>query len=178
MKMKMLLPVIALAATTTLVGCGKPNDSDLTQAIKEIVEKPRGSIEPAPEFKPIASFVYDAHRLRAPFNKPVSEAKKAEEEEREKSKVRPDENRAKEYLESFALDTLRMQGTISRPDTSLEALIRDPSGSVVRVKEGSFMGRSHGRVTKINEAQVELIEIVPDGQDRWVERPRSLTLSE
>jgi len=176
--MKILLPVIVLAAATTLVGCSKTNDTDLSQTIKEIVEKPRGSIEPPPEFKPIANYVYDAHRLRAPFNKPMSEAKKAEEEEREKSKVRPDENRPKEYLESFALDSLRMQGTISRPDSSLEALIRDPSGSVIRVQEGSHMGRSHGRVTKINEAQVELIEIVPDGQDRWVERPRSLTLSE
>ncbi|HLR16260.1 MAG TPA: pilus assembly protein PilP [Alcanivoracaceae bacterium] len=176
--MKVLLPVIVLAAATSLVGCSKPDTVELEQTIKEIVERPRGSIEPAPVFVPVANFVYDAHRLRAPFNKPVSATQQGEEEDKEKSKVRPDEERAKEYLESFSLDSLRMQGTISKADASLEALIRDPSGAVVRVKEGSYMGRSHGRVIKVSEAHVELLEIVPDGQDRWVERPRSLTLSE
>src|SRR5699024_12776544 len=127
MKMKILLPVIVLAAATTLVGCSKTNDTDLSQTIKEIVEKPRGSIEPPPEFKPIANYVYDAHRLRAPFNKPMSEAKKAEEEEREKSKVRPDENRPKEYLESFALYSLSMYCSFSKSVSFFVSVFRDTS---------------------------------------------------
>jgi type IV pilus assembly protein PilP len=49
---------------------------------------------------------------------------------------------------------------------------------VHRVKVGDYLGRNHGRVVGIDEAKVDVIEIVPDGEGGWLERPRSLALRE
>jgi type IV pilus assembly protein PilP len=38
------------------------------------------------------------------------------------------------------------------------------------------MGKNHGRIVAINPNQISLLEIVPDGQDGYIERPRTLIL--
>lgn len=38
------------------------------------------------------------------------------------------------------------------------------------------MGVNHGRVVKITPTQIDLVEIIPDGREGYVERPRSLIL--
>ncbi|EAA3799172.1 pilus assembly protein PilP, partial [Salmonella enterica subsp. enterica] len=45
-------------------------------------------------------------------------------------------------------------------------------------KVGDYLGRNHGRVTAVDEAGINVVEIVPDGEGGWLERPRSLTLKE
>jgi type IV pilus assembly protein PilP len=92
--------------------------------------------------------------------------------------VEPDLSRPKQYLEGFSLDALAMVGTITKPGNPLEALIEDPTGSVTRVRVGSYMGRNFGRVVEVSSDQIALVEIVPDGQDGWVERSRNISLAE
>jgi type IV pilus assembly protein PilP len=43
---------------------------------------------------------------------------------------------------------------------------------------GDYLGRNHGKVVGIDESKVDVIEIVPDGEGGWLERPRSLALRE
>jgi type IV pilus assembly protein PilP len=38
------------------------------------------------------------------------------------------------------------------------------------------MGTDHGRISRISEASIDLIEIVPDGVGGWVERERTVSL--
>jgi len=57
------------------------------------------------------------------------------------------------------------------------ALIKGGDG-VHRVKIGDYLGRNHGRIVEISDAGVDVVEIVPDGEGGWLERPRSLTLKE
>jgi type IV pilus assembly protein PilP len=52
------------------------------------------------------------------------------------------------------------------------------AGGVHRVKVGDFLGRNHGRVVAISDSHLDVIEIVPDGEGGWLERPRTLTLKE
>ncbi|WP_238582922.1 pilus assembly protein PilP [Isoalcanivorax pacificus] len=172
-----LRPVLLIApALLGLAGCSdSANLSELDARIAEIKARPRGRIEPPPEFKPIATFSYGAHQLRAPFTPPVEEVPTDVPQGR---KVEPDLTRPREYLEGYTLDALRMVGTINRPGEPLQALVLDPTGAVNRVRVGSYMGRNFGRVTEVNETRVSLMEIVPDGHDGWVERPRAVTLSE
>jgi type IV pilus assembly protein PilP len=91
--------------------------------------------------------------------------------------IRPDPDRVREYLEQFAIDTLDMVGTLQKPEGDLWALIRDGEGGVVKVRKGEYMGRNHGRVVSVDNDRVNLIEIVPDGQGGWLERPRTLALN-
>lgn len=170
-----LRTVFFVGVAAAVTACGGGDDRDLDQAIQEIISKPRGSIKAPPEFKSIATYKYDAHHLRAPFSAPVDESTK---QASNAKSVEPDLDRAKEYLESFSLSSLRMKGTINGADKQLEALIQDTDGELSRVRVGSYIGRNFGRVMSINEARIEIIEIVPDGQDNWVERPTSLLLTE
>jgi len=166
--------VTLLSAVLLLGGCSASFD-DVRAQMDAIRQKPRGKVEPPPEFTPMPTFTYAAHQLRSPFAPPIS----AEQLLLSSGKqVEPDLTRPQEYLERFNLEALRYRGTIQRPGNTLFALIEDGDGGVQRVKVGNYLGKNHGRIAEITPSQVTLIEIVPDGRDGWVERPRSLTLSE
>ena len=168
--------IIVLSAVLLLQGCSGSSDiGDLRQFTKSVLSKPRGRIEPIPVFKPYEYFSYSAAGLRSPFDLPVvidttlvaSQAK---------SNVRPDFDRTKEHLEQFSLADLSMVGTLTGIDGVLWGLVRDGDGSVVRVKEGYYMGQNHGNIITISENRLNLIEIVPNGLGGWVERPKTITL--
>jgi len=91
--------------------------------------------------------------------------------------LRPDLNRAREPLEDYPLDSLRMVGTLSR-DRRKWSLIQDQEGAIHRVQVGNYMGQNYGKITAITEQSTDLIEIVDDGQGGWIERPASMALSE
>lgn len=182
--MKMRSNVIVRLATLIAVlvpmlflgGCSGGGDvSDLQAKMAEIKARPRGRIEPPPEFAPIASVSYSTHQMRSPFTPPVDDAGLDVPMGR---KVEPDFTRPKEYLERFPLESLQLVGSIARPGGALEVLIRDPAGQVNRVKVGNHMGKNFGRVIDVSETSVGVLEIVPDGQDGWVERSRTIKLVE
>jgi type IV pilus assembly protein PilP len=58
------------------------------------------------------------------------------------------------------------------------ALGRDGAGQVHRVTRGDYMGRNHGQVDSITAERIDLTEIVPAGDGGWVERPRTVELSQ
>lgn len=175
MKKIMVFPVVLLAFLS-MGGCSSgANLGELDARLEEIKARPRGRIEPPPEFKPVASYAYSAHQLRSPFSPPVDQKLIAVPDGR---KVEPDMGRPKEYLERFSLDALKMVGTIARPGEPLQALIADPSGAVTRVRPGSHMGKNFGRVRDVSEAKVSLVEVVPDGRDGWVERASNVSITE
>lgn len=172
--MKMLRPLVVMTGVVLLTGCSASFD-DVRAQMDAIRQKPRGDVAPAPEFVPMPTFTYAAHQLRSPFAPPISADSLLLSSGK---KVEPDLNRAAEYLERFNLEALRFRGTINRPGGIVFALIEDGDGGIQRVKVGNHLGKNHGKIAEISAAQIGIIEIVPDGRDGWVERPRSLTLSE
>lgn len=91
-------------------------------------------------------------------------------------RVYPNLNRQSQPLESYALETLNMKGSMRNQSGQTLALIQTPDGEVERIQRGSYMGLNHGRVVNITPTQIDLIEIIPDGREGYVERPRSLIL--
>lgn len=165
---------------TLLSACSSGSGySDLDQFMAQARSKPRGHVQPLPEFKSYQSFTYSAAGRRSPFEPPV-EVKLAEIQQQKQSTIKPDFNRPKEVLEQFDLSNLKMVGTIRKdgPGHSLWALVSDGQGGIHRVKVGSHMGKNYGRIVKITETRIDLIEIVPNGHGGWVKRPRTLKLSE
>lgn len=175
----MLIPVAVWGLAVPLAGCTDGSEMEqLKNKLEEIQSQPRGRIEPPPEFKPIESFSYAAHRMRSPFTMTREEEEEQSRDTPEGEQVEPDLVRSKEYLEQFAVETLQMVGTITRPEQPLEALVKDPGGTVNRVTKGDFVGKNYGKVTKVTNSQIEIREIVPDGEDGWVERPNKIRLDE
>src|SRR5690606_37263805 len=111
----------------------------------------------------------------SPFDRPVDVAARIV--GRTGEDVKPDFNREKEYLEGFDLGALRMVGTLEKGGV-LWALVSEATGTVHPVREGNYVGKNHGKIVSTTETQIELLEIVSDGLDGWVERPRILALSE
>jgi type IV pilus assembly protein PilP len=68
-----------------------------------------------------------------------------------------------------------MVGTFSK-ETSYWALIRDPDGVVHRVSVGNYIGKNHGKVSKISYGEVELSEFIADGTGGWLVRDASVAL--
>lgn len=158
-----------------LVGCGDGNHQDLRDYIAEAKKRPKGAIEPIPTFRPYEAFVYSAVSLRSPFEIPIPEAEKVFVEANDN--VKPDLNREKELLENFNMASLSMVGTLTQGGV-LWALINDGEGGVHPVTKGNFLGKNHGRIVDANGSGIEILEIVSNGRDGWVERPRTLKIKE
>ncbi|KZX56096.1 pilus assembly protein PilP [Halioglobus sp. HI00S01] len=163
-----LLPVL-------LAGCSGPDFADLDAFMDQKRARPGGVIEPIPTFKAYEAFGYSATTLRSPFERPIEVRDIAQLQA--VSAIKPDENRAKEFLEQFTFDSLRMVGTLDGREANW-VLIRDPQGGVHRVSIGNYLGRHHGKIVETTDTYVAVVEIVSDGSaDGWVERPRSIKLS-
>ncbi|PYC23642.1 pilus assembly protein PilP [Aquipseudomonas alcaligenes] len=165
--------IALLVAAGALSGCmGQGDYSDLRQYMDEVRARPKGSIEPLPKFQPYEPFTYSAASLRSPFQPPVK-VELASQQKGSKD-VKPDETRVKQFLEGFNIEIFEMVGTLEN-EAGVFGLVRG-AGGVHRVKAGDYLGRNHGRIVSVDEAKIDVIEIVPDGEGGWLERPRSITL--
>jgi len=166
-----------LAAITMLSGCsGSGEFNDLQTYVAEVNARPKGRIEPLPEFKPYESFQYSAAGLRGPFTAPVEV--KLIKYQQGRSDIKPDLKRPKEYLEKFSIDAISMVGILALPEGDVWALLDDAEGGVHRVEAGNYVGRNHGKVVSINPGSIDVIEIVPDVHGGWLERPRAIKLQD
>lgn len=158
-----------------LTACDASGDfSDLQAYMNDVRARPKGEIEPLPTFPPYEAFTYSAAALRSPFQPPV----KIDLRQRQKgsAEIKPDEARPKQFLEGFNIELFEMVGLLAN-DTGRFALVGG-AGGVHRVKVGDYLGRNYGRIVAINDDRIEVVEIVPDGEGGWLERPRTLTLKE
>ncbi|MFP6806232.1 MAG: pilus assembly protein PilP [Pseudomonadales bacterium] len=158
-----------------MAGCSSGDqNADIRAFMKEVENKPRGQIAPLPEFEPYRPFAYGAANLRSPFEAPVvrptiSESKK------KNIGVKPPRNHVKQYLERFSIASLSMVGTLQQQNETW-ALIRDDSAGVHRVQVGDFIGTQWGQIESINDARIDIIEIVSDGASGWLRRPRTIEI--
>ena len=159
--------------TVGLTACSSGNYSDLDGFMSEQKAQSGGVIKPIPVFKAYTAFTYGAAGNRSPFDRPieVTEITRLQ----MSSNVKPDSNRAKEFLEQFPIDSLGMVGSMQLGN-ELWALIKDSDGGVQRVKKGNYLGRNHGRIVEATDMYLSVIEIVPNGVDGWVERPKTIKL--
>jgi type IV pilus assembly protein PilP len=90
--------------------------------------------------------------------------------------VAPELARRKEALEAFPLDSMALVGSILKGSQPVALVSVDRL--LYQVKIGNYLGLNYGRVTKINETEVTLREIVQDAVGEWVERVATLQLQE
>lgn len=157
-------------ATAILAGCSEGND--LHQWVAQEKGKKGAPLQPLPVIKTFETFEYKDQELRDPFNVTAEE-----EEQTANNGPHPDQDRAREPLEAFPLDGLKMSGTLGLAK-AIEGLVRDPDGVVHRVHVGNYLGQNYGRITGINEDHIELVELVPNGSGGWMERQATIALGD
>lgn len=172
------LPAL-LGLVLILGGCAK-GTSDLQLWVDEVKARRGGEIPPPPTRRTYQPFIYDAEELvdgvmrprRDPFALNV-----VEDQGQAEAGPRPDPERRREPLEEFPLDSLAMVGTIGMGE-GIRALVQAPDKVVHVIGVGNYMGRDHGRINRISETEIELIELISDGAGSWRERRVAVPLRE
>lgn len=171
MKRAWLVPMLA---GILLSGCSSDGLDDLREFVKNAHADRKPKIEPLPEIKPYEAFSYAAADLTNPFSvanlKPQSIQGLA-------GGPRPDMNRRKEPLEDYPLDGLKMVGTLSRGKQSW-GIIQTADGAVYRVQKGNYLGQNFGRITRVTDEKIDLVELIQGALGEWVEREASLAIQE
>jgi type IV pilus assembly protein PilP len=166
-----LRAVAMVVAAMLLSGCAAGVDDELQKYVADVKLRPGGRITPLPQIKPYETFTYTADNLRSPFqpDRPNSPAAIAG--------PQPLEDRGKEYLEQFPLDTLAMVGTLEREGLTF-GLLQTQDGMVHRVVPGNYIGQNDGRVVGIQPAEISIEELVPDGIGGFYKRSAGIGLSD
>ncbi|HHW4681457.1 MAG TPA: pilus assembly protein PilP [Xylella taiwanensis] len=176
MTTKAFKTIVGLIVLLMLVGCMRGVTSTFGDApnlknwVSEVRARPAPPLEQLPVMQQFETFEYSAQGMRDPFSDAWVNPEGV-------NGLRPDPNRRKEPLEAFPLDTLKMVGTIGR-GAGLVAVITAPDKVTYRVHRGMYIGQNDGRITKVYEDRVELVELVSDGAGGWLERPAALSFDD
>jgi len=162
---------ILIVLALSLSACGVDHNEDLKQFVKDSGNGLRGKVDPLPEIKPYEPFTYNAFELQDPFKPRKLQPAKGS------GGIQPDLNRAKEALEAYPLENLKMVGTLQR-NKAIFAIIKTPDNNLYRVKAGNYIGQNFGVISNITESDLSLKEIVQDSAGDWTERPSTLQLQE
>ena len=140
----------------------------------EVKARPGGRIPPLPDVVPAPTFTYEPGDRRSPF---VPDTPQTRVSNNPNAVQGPDPDRPREFLEQFPLDTLRMVGTLEMGNGEF-GLVQTSDGLVHRVTVGNYLGQNYGKITDITDAEIQLVEIIPDGLGGYLERPAEVGLSD
>ncbi|MFZ5593016.1 MAG: pilus assembly protein PilP [Pseudomonadota bacterium] len=166
--------LLLIMACLLLSACSSDHVEDLRQYVNDTKARNKGKIDPMPQIAAFVPYPYDAEGRRDPFSPTTA---KSIQSPGTVNTSQIDSNRAREPLEAFPLDALKMVGTLQRGGERW-AIIKATDGNVYWAKQGNHLGQSNGKITTVSETKVELIEIISDGIGGWQENPVSLVMAE
>ena len=173
------LKVLGLcAAIVALAGCMGSEQEDLQQWMVEERAKVRPSVPPITEPKKFTPQAYAEGEAFEPFNsQKLTQALRRDSAQPSTSGlIGPELARRKEALEAVPLDAMAMVGSMNRSGQPV-ALVRVDK-LLYQVRVGNYLGLNYGRITRINETELALREIVQDAAGEWIERVATLELQE
>lgn len=171
--------LLIAAVVLTLTACDGGEHRDLQRELQEMTQDMRGRVDPLPTVKPYEPYAYSSFNVAEPFapGKIKLDNKAGASSEGANTELAVfHQNRAKEPLEAYPLESLKMVGVLAR-GRDHHALVRADAG-LYRIRVGNYMGQNFGVVTKIGDGEIVLKELIQDGSGDWAERSSSLLLQE
>ena len=175
MKRSALIMLVALV----LAGCSGSKEEEVRQWMVSERNQTKPKVAPIPAPKQFVPQPYEVAAALEPFsNVKLTQAlkKDAAQAALNGALIAPELKRRKEPLEAFPLDTMVLVGSILKAGQPVALVNVDKL--LYQVKVGNYLGQNYGKVTKINETEVTIREIVQDGVGEWVERIATLQLQE
>lgn len=170
---------LGCAVGLTLVGCSGSGEDELRQWMGEQRSQVRPKLMPLVEPKKFVPQAYTQESVIDPFSlQKLTQALKRDSTQSvaNTTLIAPELARRKEALEAYPVDSMVMVGSLRRAGQPV-ALVRIDN-LLYQVRVGNYLGLNYGRVTKIDESELTLREIVQDSTGDWVERSASLVLQE
>ena len=171
---KARMAMLSAIAMAVLAGCDS-GLQDLEQFVAETKQKHQGRVDPLPPFIEYETVAYAESGLRDPFKPKQTNNASTTVVAASSGGPRPSDNRRREVLEGYPLDSLKMVGILKQRDASW-ALVQDKEGTIHRVQPGNYAGQNHGKITRISENEINLVELIPDGISGWIQRSAQLKL--
>jgi len=166
---------VALAAAAVLAACSAEQEE-----LQGWMEQQRREVKPSvTPLAPPSKFdpqPYSAAQDVEPFSTQKLSVALKQEARQPNSLLAGELNRRKEPLEAYPLDSMSMVGSVNKESRPF-ALLR-VNQLLYQVKVGDHLGQNYGRITRIDETEVVLREIVQDAAGEWIERSASLQLQE
>lgn len=174
--MRMIAKICMICVTFSLAACGDSGLGELQDWMSQVKKEANVRVTPLTEPKVFIPVAYSGKELIDPFDPSkllvVFARMKAEND----NGLKPDFDRPKEALEGYALDGMKMVGSFDNRK-NLQGLVQ-VGKAVFPVVVGGYIGQNFGRVISINEARIDLVEVVQDAAGEWTERKASLELQE
>ena len=164
-----------LGAAFALVGCGA-NIDELTQWMEQQKRAAKPNVEPIAAPKKFVPQPYSAITGVEPFSNQKIAAGTKVDGGQSNPMLAAQMRRRKEPLEAYPLDAMKMVGMVSRQGRSYALVEVDKL--LHYVKSGDYMGQNYGQITKIDETELSLRELVQDAAGEWIERTTTLQLQE
>lgn len=177
--MKSVYKYLLILLSIALGGCGSSKEDDIRAWMIQERNQTKPRISPIQAPKQFIPEPYANASAVEPFsNLKLTQALKRDSSQSASNGalVAPELARRKEALESFPLDSMVLVGSIIKTGQPVALVKVDKL--LYQVKLGNHLGLNFGRVTKINETEVTLREIVQDAVGEWIERIATLQLQE
>lgn len=179
MMMRSKLLLTQVLAVLLLTGCWGEEHGDLREwvNVQKAAAKPR--VQPLKEPLVFAPQAFTASDGMDPFNMlKLTQALNRESAQNTSNMalLQAEQNRRKEELEAYPLDSMTMVGSM-RKDGQDTALLR-VNQLIYQVRVGNYLGQNYGRILQIGEDSIKLREVVQDAIGDWVERTTTLDLQE
>jgi type IV pilus assembly protein PilP len=173
-------PLLVLSvAIFILAGCGASDKDELHQWMAEQKSQTRPKVAPISEPKVFRPESYAQVSALEPFSsEKLTQALKRDSTQASANGalIAPELARRKEALEAFPLDAMTLVGSLLKAGQPVALVKVDKL--LYQVRPGNYLGHNYGRVTKVEETQVTLREIVQDAVGEWIERTATLQLQE
>lgn len=168
--------IYVMICAGVLAGCDNGEQRGLQQELAVLTKDAKGKVEPLPQIKPYAPIAYAANDLVDPFSvQKIRETPKGGSGGGDKL-YEAQKERPKEPLESYAIESLKMVGTLQQKGQTFGLVKADQA--LYRVKVGNYMGQNFGVVTKVADGEIVLKELIQDGSGDWSERVTTMSLQE
>ena len=149
-----------------------PNEQDVQRELETAVSTVKGSIPSLPVLKLYTATQYGLQNMADPFGPEKEQL--AGRLGGKPDAGRPDQGRARQPLEAFPLEAMELNGTIIERGV-VHALI-SYQDNLYTVKKGEYMGQNHGRIVRITDTEVTLVESVQETTGEWTERENRLAV--
>ena len=164
-----------LVVATVLVACAGESE-ELAAWTEQQRREVKPGVPPLVAPKPFLPNAYSGAQAVEPFSAQKLSVAVKQESRQLNAILSSETNRRKEPLEAFPLDGMSMVGSVDKLGRRFALLKVDKL--LYQVKVGDYLGQNYGRITKIDETQIVLREIVQDTAGEWIERPANLRLQE
>ena len=166
----------ALVAAALLLGACSADHDELRAWMEQQKREVKPNVTPLQPPKRFDPQPYAMAQAVEPFSPQKLSVALKQEARQPNSMLAAEVNRRKEPLEAYPLDSMTMVGSVDKQGRPFALLRVD--NLLYQVKVGDHLGQNYGRITKIDETEVTLREIVQDAAGEWIERIATLQLQD